>query len=76
MDLYIIDIKVFHNIPIASTMKHYHDCNDLDGAHFMGSLRFISKEMFFDGFFKFNAEFVNKIENFGNFVVSQSHVWI
>lgn len=38
--------------------------------------RFISQTMFFDGFVKFNAAFVKKIENFGNFIGSQSDVSI
>ena len=69
MDFYIIDIKVFH-IPETSGMKHHHDGNDLTGAHFRGPLGFVPKNVFFDGFVKFNAEFIYKIENFGNFVVS------
>lgn len=73
MDLHIIDIKVFH-IPETSSMKHHHDGNDLTGTQFQSPLGFISQNVFFNRIVKFNAEFVNKIENFGNFVVSQSHV--
>ncbi len=69
MDFYIMEVEVLH-VPESPGMEHYHNGNDLTGAQFRPSLGLVSKEMFFDGFVKFNAEFIDKIENFDNFIVS------
>lgn len=44
--------------------------NDLTNTHFKGPLGFIPQYMFFKGIVKFDAEFIYKIENFGDIVIS------
>ncbi|EON77584.1 hypothetical protein ADIS_1803 [Lunatimonas lonarensis] len=58
------------HVPETAGMEHYHDGDDLAVAHPRGSLGFVSQQVVSDGFLKLDVEFVDKIENFGNFVVS------
>lgn len=69
MDFDKIEIKVFH-VSESPGMEHHHNGNDFAQAHSGPSLGPVSKNMFFSGFFKLDAEFIDKIENFGNFGVS------
>ncbi len=66
---------MFHVAETAG-MEHDHNCNDLTMAHIRLSLGFVAQQSFFNGFVKFYAEFIDKIENIRNFVISKGHVLV
>ena len=72
MFLNIIEVKVFH-VSKPSKMKRNHDSDYFTTTHFRDPFRFISDKVFLNRFLKRKTEFINKIENFSNFIVRYYH---
>ncbi len=68
MFLDIMNIKVFH-IAEPSRVEHNLDSDYFATAHPRLSVRFVAYKVLLDRFFEFQTEFINKTENFSNFIV-------
>ena len=64
--LHIEQVEMLH-IPESAGVKDDHQGDQLATAHPGLSLGLIAQGMFLNGLFKFNAEFIDKVENFSNF---------
>jgi hypothetical protein len=53
-----MEIKMFE-VSVPTGMEHNHDGNHLAGTHFGFSLGLVPQKAVFDGFPKFNAEFID-----------------